>query len=1008
MATTTAHHGPRLVVIRLAIVVYSLIRPSLAHAFTSNHTITALPMPCLPGQASALLRLKRSFISTDDSFLAFRSWRPGTDCCHWLGVRCDDTDGHVTSLNLADRGLESGGLDPAVFDLSSLKYLNLANNYFNLSQLPSRSFERLTKLTHLNLSSTGLFGQVPTDIGSLTKLVSLDLSAGFELRHELVKDGCILEFNPNGNFLTVQNLETLVANLSNLRELHLVHVDLSNSGMQWCNILAKSCPKLQVLRLPSCRLSGPICSSLSALHSLAVIDLQFNHLSGPVPNFIANFSNLTVLQLNRNKFDGWISSAIFKHKKLVTIDLYYNINISGHLPNISMGSRLENLNVGMTNFSGMIPDSLSNLTSLKKLGLGASGFSGELPSSISNLKSLSALEISGLEIVGPIPSWIANLTSLTILKFYNCGLSGSIPSFIRNLRYLQELMLCNCGFSGEIPSHVSNLTQLQIFLVYSNNFVGTVELKLFRELLDLIALDLSDNNLVVLDGEYNSSVTTFPKIVHLSLAHCNMSKFPNFLRHQDEIVWLDLQNNQIHGVIPQWAWKYWNNLSFLMLSNNEFTSVGYAPFLPLQDMEVLDLSSNMFEGPIPIPQGTATALDYSNNMFSSIPSNLSSYLSDVTLFMASVNNLSGQITSSFCGGVTRIKLLDLSYNHFTGSIPSCLIENNDGMQSLYLNENKLHGEFPNNTKEGCSFEALDFSGNQIEGKLPRSLVYCKNLKVFDIGNNQISDSFPCWMTELQSLEVLVLRSNKFFGHVAQSLVDGKTNCAFPSARIIDLSSNSLFGPLPQEQWFNKLKSMMFRDSNTSLVMEYDLPSAGGKYDYSTGITYKGQDTTLAHILTTLVFMDFSDNGFNGSIPAAIGELRLLHGLNVSHNSLTGPIPFQLGQLRQLEALDMSFNELSGEIPQELASLDFLTTLNVSDNKLVGRIPESAHFMTFSNSSFLGNDGLCGPPLSKVCINTTTTTNIVSHHSKKKSVDIVLFLISGLGFGVGFAFAIFVL
>ncbi|XP_062201096.1 LOW QUALITY PROTEIN: receptor-like protein 19 [Phragmites australis] len=335
------------------------------------------------------------------------------------------------------------------------------------------------------------------------------------------------------------------------------------------------------------------------------------------------------------------------------------------------------------------------------------------------------------------------------------------------------------------------------------------------------------------------------------------------------------------------------------------------------------------------------------------------------------------------------------------------MENVNGMQSLYLKENQLHGEFPDNIREDCSFEALDFSGNWIEGQLPRSLVACKNLEVFDVGNNKISDSFPCWMSTLHKLEVLVLRSNRLFGQVAQSLAEEKSTCAFPRAKIIDLSSNSFYGTLPQDQWFKNLMSMIFRDPNTSLIMDHELPGVTMTYEYTAAIIYKGHDITFAKILTTLVFIDFSNNAFYGSIPAAIGELGLLHGLNISHNFLTGPIPSQLGYLNQLEALDLSSNELSGEISQELASLDFLTTLNLSDNRLMGSMPMSPHFLTFSNSSFMGNSGLFGPPLSKECINTTTTT-MVSHRYDKKYVDIMLFLFSGLGFGVGFVIAIVVM
>lgn len=233
-----------------------------------------------------------------------------------------------------------------------------------------------------------------------------------------------------------------------------------------------------------------------------------------------------------------------------------------------------------------------------------------------------------------------------------------------------------------------------------------------------------------------------------------------------------------------------------------------------------------------------------------------------------------------------------------------------------------------------------------------------------------------------------------------------STCAFPSVRIVDISSNNFSGPLPQDRWFKKLKSMILRDSNESLIMDHEVPQAGTSYKYTTAITYKGHDTTFAMILRTLVFIDVSNNAFHGAIPKAIGDLVLLHGLNLSHNFLTGTIPSQVSHLNQLEALDLSLNELSGVIPHEIASLDFLTMLNLSYNKLEGRIPESPHFLTFSNNSFLGNDGLCGPPLSKEC-STATPPNVVPHTSEESYVDIMLFLFTGLGFGVGFAVVIVV-
>lgn len=140
-----------------------------------------MPVPCRPDQASALLRLKRSFNITMNSTCTLQSWRPGTDCCHWQGVSCGRASGRVTSLHLGECRLESPALDPAVFDLASLRYLNLARNKFQGSEIPTLGFERLTELTHLNLSTCEFAGGIPHAIKRLTNLVSLDLSSEYYL-----------------------------------------------------------------------------------------------------------------------------------------------------------------------------------------------------------------------------------------------------------------------------------------------------------------------------------------------------------------------------------------------------------------------------------------------------------------------------------------------------------------------------------------------------------------------------------------------------------------------------------------------------------------------------------------------------------------------------------------------------------------------------------------------------------------------------------------------------------
>ncbi|GMN56373.1 hypothetical protein TIFTF001_025500 [Ficus carica] len=116
-------------------------------------------------------------------------------------------------------------------------------------------------------------------------------------------------------------------------------------------------------------------------------------------------------------------------------------------------------------------------------------------------------------------------------------------------------------------------------------------------------------------------------------------------------------------------------------------------------------------------------------------------------------------------------------------------------------------------------------------------------------------------------------------------------------------------------------------------------SVSSDYAYSTTIVNKGVERHYEVIQENFVQIDFSCNKFTGEIPR---------------------------NLTELESLDLSNNKLSGEIPQGLTRLTFLQSFDVSHNNFTGSIPQANQFGTFENTSFVGNPGLCGIPLSKKC------------------------------------------
>ena len=252
---------------------------------------------------------------------------------------------------------------------------------------------------------------------------------------------------------------------------------------------------------------------------------------------------------------------------------------------------------------------------------------------------------------------------------------------------------------------------------------------------------------------------------------------------------------------------------------------------------------------------------------------------------------------------------------------------------------------------------LNLGQNQLQGKLPQTLTKCKELRVVEVGQNQIVDTFPFSLQALPKLTVLSLRSNKFHGPIWNP----NTFWGFVDLHVLDISSNHFNGEMPSE-YFRNWSAMIAEP-----VRELSYGEAtDGYYQYSVNFIISYRDVTQSKVLSVLRAIDLSNNRFSGEIPDSIGDIRSLVLLNLSTNGFTSLIPLSVGSLTKLEVLDLSENKLSGRIPEQLASLTFLEYLNLSHNQLTGQIPRGAQFNTFVNSSFEGNLGLCGPPLSNKC------------------------------------------
>uniref|UniRef100_A0A0D9Y9K0 Protein kinase domain-containing protein n=1 Tax=Oryza glumipatula TaxID=40148 RepID=A0A0D9Y9K0_9ORYZ len=212
--------------------------------------------------------------------------------------------------------------------------------------------------------------------------------------------------------------------------------------------------------------------------------------------------------------------------------------------------------------------------------------------------------------------------------------------------------------------------------------------------------------------------------------------------------------------------------------------------------------------------------------------------------------------------------------------------------------------------------ALSLPRKGLVGSLPASPLPA-SLRHLNLRSNRLFGELPApLLSAAAGLQSVVLYGNELYGPIPPELGD------LPYLQILDLSSNSLNGTLPP-----------------AILRCRRLRSLALGWNNLTGALPQG----FARGLSALEHLDLSHNRFSGAVPEDIGNLSRLEGtVDLSHNQFSGQIPASLGRLPEKVYIDLTYNNLSGPIPQNGA--------------LENRGP----------TAFVGNPGLCGPPLKNPC------------------------------------------
>ncbi|VAH96438.1 unnamed protein product [Triticum turgidum subsp. durum] len=810
----------------------------------------------------------------------------------------------------------------------------------------SSSLLGLRHLQYLDLSCNGFYGvQVPEFLGSLHKLRYIDLSSlSFigRIPPQLGNLSNLQYLNLNSEYFN----GTYSMDITWLSQLtSLVHLDLSGTNLSaivhWLPVV-NMLPSLKVLHLINCNLRTSSASlQLSNLTFLETLDLSANGFHTHIArNWFWDLTSLKYLYISSNGFYGQFPDEIGNMTSIVKFDLSSN-NLVGMIPsNLKNICSLEEFFVHETNINGSITKFFQRLPScswnkLTYLSLASSNLTGRLPTKLEPLNNLIYLDISRNKLIGPMPLWIGELTKITYLDLGYNNLDGFIHE-----------------------GHLSGLESLEW-------------------------LWLSDNSLTL---TVNSTWVPPSSLTNIELRSCLLGpKFPPWLRWLTSLDNLDISNMSISDTVPDWFWITASTLYTLKMGHNKIS--GSLPStIEFMGATAIDLGSNQFNGTIPKLPISLSDLDLSRNKLDG-PLPLDFGTPNLMKLVLFDNSISGTIPSSFCK-MRSLILVDISGNKLNGPIPDCSTNTSTtNMTSM-------------------SILNLSLRNNNLSGEFPSFLQHCQELVFLDLAHNHFVGTLPTWIQEkLPQLAFLRLRSNMFCGHIPEELTK------LVKLQYLDLAYNNITGNIPKS--IVNCKGMIatrdnYDDGGDALHRAFGFndewehgPNELVTYTENFTVVTKGQERLYTGEVIYMVNLDLSCNNLIGDIPKDISALVELKSLNLSWNIFSGKIPENIGALAQVESLDLSHNRLSGEIPASLSALTSLSRLNLSYNNLTGEVPSGDQLRTLEDPEYIyvGNPGLCSPPISRKCPQPEPIPSTPEHHGDLN--DLASFFIAmGSGYVMG--------
>ena len=407
------------------------------------------------------------------------------------GPDCSEADAEVLRLLYSTNG---GSLNNWVNSSGWLSDMALSEWY-------GVETDTIGRVTGLDLSENGLWGQLPDSLGELSVLTKLDVSGNAlsgSLPDSLGKLSVLTKLDVSGNNSMAGRLPQWLTALA-LDEFRYADTRLCAPDdaefQEWLEGIAQH------------EGSGNECPPTSQYDVLAAI---YEATNGP--KWVNNDNWLTDaplgewygvdtdadgqvigLSLARNHLQGQIPPEIGGLSRLWSLELGRGYALTGPLPEEFFDlSELRYLYLGGFNMGGPLPPEIARLTQLQSLSLSSAGLGGPLPPEIAQLTNLDFLDLRYNDLVGSIPPELGKLTGLQTLRLSYNEFSGEIPAPIGDLTNLLRLQLDNNRLAGTLPEELGNLVNLETLALHRNDLEGAIPAE-FGALTELESLWLALN-----------------------------------------------------------------------------------------------------------------------------------------------------------------------------------------------------------------------------------------------------------------------------------------------------------------------------------------------------------------------------------------------------------------------------------------------------------------------------------------------------------------------------------